>query len=283
MTGLFCYDFKGNLVWTKDLGTYEADSGWGTSTSPLLYQNKLYLQIDNEESSFLVALDTKTGDEIWRVPREDSTNYSTPVIWKNRVRTELVTGGQTARSYEPATGGLIWELHLGGGRNIASPVANEDLLFIGNEQRLGGGGFLFAVKAGAEGDITPAPGESTSSGILWTTPDAGISMSSPLLYKGYIYLVERRRGAIFCYEEATGRRLYGDIRIPGAGPFWASPWAYDDKIWCLDERGITHVIKPGEEFEVLWTNSIDDKFWSTTAITKKGYVFRGVNNLYLVD
>ena len=78
-----------NLIWKKDLGAYETQSDWGTSTSPVLYKNTLYLQLDNEVESFLVAMDKKTGEEIWRIPREEKTNWSTPVIWQNRVRTEL--------------------------------------------------------------------------------------------------------------------------------------------------------------------------------------------------
>ena len=283
MNGLYCYDFNGNLIWEKDLGAYRSQADWGTSISPLLYKNKLYMQIDSEEESFLAALNKKTGEEIWRIPREEKTNWGTPIIWKNKVRTELVTTGLKARSYNPKNGELLWELDLGGGRNISSPVANKDLLFTGNEQRRGSGGFLFAVKAGADGDITPAPGDSTSAGVLWTRPNSGLSMPSPLLYNGYIYIVERRQGSIFCYEALTGKPVYGKTRIPGAGPFWASPWIYDDKVWCLDERGTTHVIQPGEEFKVLSTNSIEDKFWPSVAITDKGYVFRGLKAIYYVE
>jgi len=282
MNGLYCYDFKGNLIWEKDLGTYETQSDWGTSTSPLLYKNTLILQLDNEQESFLVSMDKKTGEEIWRVPREEKTNWSTPVIWPNRARTELVTTGQKARSYDPKTGELLWELDLGGGRNISSPVFNKDLLFTGNEMRRGGGGYLFAIKAGAEGDITPSAGDSTSSGVLWTRPNSGLAMSSPLLYNGYIYVVQRRGGAISCYDETTGECVYCKTKIPDAGAFWASPWAYDDKIWCMDEKGTTHVIKAGEEFEVLSKFSIEDKFWSSAAIVDDGYIFRGVQNLYHV-
>jgi len=282
MTGLYCYDFEGNLVWEKDFGAFKTQSDWGTSTSPLLYRDKLYLQMDSEEGSFLVALDKYTGEEIWRVGREEKTNWSTPVIWKNRVGTELVTAGQKARSYDPKTGRLIWELDLGGGRNISSPVASKKLLFTGNEKRADGGGFLFAVKAGSKGDITPPEGDSTSSGVLWRRPSSGLSMPSPLLYKGNIYIVDRS-GFLYCYEESTGREVHPKTRVPEAAPFWASPWAHAGRIWCLDERGTTHSIRAGGQFEVLSRNSIDDKFWSSAAITDRGYVFRGVSNLYYVE
>ena len=123
MTGLYAYDYDGNLVWEKDMEVYPTRGNWGTASSPVLWKNTLYLQNDNEENSLLVALDKETGEEKWRVQRDEKSNWSTPLIWKNKMRTELVTGGKTARSYDPATGALLWELNMGGGRDIASPVS----------------------------------------------------------------------------------------------------------------------------------------------------------------
>lgn len=282
MIGLFVYDYDGNLVWEKDLGNYAMRGNWGTSTSPVLWKNTLYLQVDNEDNSFLVALDAESGDEKWRVQRDEKSNWSTPLIWKNRFRTELVTGGKIARSYDPETGALLWELNLGGGRDIASPVADNEMIYVGNEKRNDGGGFLFAVKAGAKGDITPGEGASTSSGVAWSLSGSGMEMASPLLYEGLIYLVERRRGMIFCYEASTGEPVYQGTKIPEAGAFWASPWIAEGKIYCMDERGTTHIIRAGEEFEVLGQNKLDDKFWASLAIANKSYYFRGVEYLYCV-
>jgi outer membrane protein assembly factor BamB len=282
MTGLFTYDLDGNLLWEKDLGNYPTRGNWGTSTSPVLWKNNLYLQIDNEENSFLVALEAATGDERWRVQRSEKSNWSTPVIWKNKVRTELVTGGKTARSYDPETGELIWELNVGGGRNISSPAFDRERIYLGNEKRSDGGGTLFAVIAGAEGDITPGEGASTSQGVAWSTPESGLSMPSPLLFEGLIYIVERRGGMIFCYEAATGEPVYQKVRIPDAGPFWASPWIANGKIYCLDERGTTHVLEPGREFTLVAQYKLDDKFWSSQAIAGHAYFFRGVEYLYCI-
>jgi len=282
MIGLFVYDYDGNLVWGKDFGEYALRGNWGTSTSPVLYKNTLYMQIDNEDNSFLAALDAETGDEKWRVQRDEKSNWSTPLIWKNKFRTELVTGGKVSRSYDPETGALLWELNMRGGRDIASPVADNNMIYVGNEMRRDGGGFLFAVKAGAKGDITPEEGASTSSGVVWSLSGSGMEMASPLLYEGLIYLVERRRGMIFCYKADSGEPVYQSTRVPDAGPFWASPWAVNGRIYCMDERGTTHVIRAGEEFEVLARNKLDDKFWASQAIANKSYYFRGVEYLYCV-
>ena len=160
---------------------------------------------------------------------------------------------------------------MGGGRDIASPVADNEMIYLGNEKRSDGGGILFAVKAGAEGDITPDEGASTSSGVAWSLPGSGMEMASPLLYEGLLYIVERRRGMIFCYNADTGEPVYQSTKIPDAGPFWASPWAVDGRIYCMDERGTTHVIRAGDEFEVLAQNKLYDKFWASQAIANKSY------------
>jgi outer membrane protein assembly factor BamB len=279
--GLYCYDLEGKLLWEKDLGSYFTLNGWGTGSSPVLYQDRLFVQVDNEENSFLVALDAETGDELWRKDREESTNYSTPMIWKNSLRTELVTGGQTARSYDPRTGELLWELELAGYYNIPSPVATQDLLYLGNTAFRDKPGTMFCVQAGAEGDITPAEGETTSSGVLWSNPDAPTSNPSPLLYEGLLYLVSNRGGEITCLDAANGDLVYQE-KIDNVAACWASPWAHEDKIFFTDEKGVTQVLKAGRDFEVLHQNVLEDKVWASVAVTKDAYLLKGTGQIYCI-
>ncbi|NQU54661.1 MAG: PQQ-binding-like beta-propeller repeat protein [Bacteroidetes bacterium] len=282
MTGLYCYDMKGNLVWEKDLGNYPMQSNWGTSSSPVLYDNVLYMQIDNEEKSFLAALDSKTGEEKWRVSRDEKSNWGTPIIWKNSIRTELVVQGLKTRSYNPENGELLWKVDMGGGRNITSPTADLDMIFVGNEKRSNGGGTLFGIKAGAAGDISLKESESSNEWVVWSVPESGIAMASPVIYNGLIYIVERNRGQIFCYEAASGKAVYPGTKITDAKAFWASPWVFDEKIYCLDEKGTTHVIQAGRTFKELGKNKLDDIFWASTAIAKSSYVFRGEKGIYCI-
>jgi outer membrane protein assembly factor BamB len=142
MHGLYCYDLAGNLVWKRDLGAYPTAMGQGPASSPVLDGGRLFLQIDNEQKSFLAALDARTGDELWRQPRDERTNHSSPIVWKNRERTELVTcGSRKVRSYDPATGKLLWELSMGGGQCHASPVGDAEMLYVGSAAGFGGGDF----------------------------------------------------------------------------------------------------------------------------------------------
>jgi outer membrane protein assembly factor BamB len=282
MTGLFCYDMDGTLVWKKDLGAFETQRGWGTGSSPVLYKDKLYVKVDNEEHSFLVVLDASTGDEIWKVERDELTNYGTPFIWKNSVRTELVTGGKKARAYDPATGELLWEVQMDGHYNIASPTANRDLLFMGNAGYRDVKGTFFAIEAGAEGDITPDSGSLSSDGVAWFNLDAAyLANPSPLLYNGLIYLVSGRGGELTCLEAETGEIVYQE-KVENVGACWASPWANGDKIFFFDEKGVTKVIKAGREFELLGENILDDRFWASVAAAGDTYLFKGDEKLYCI-
>jgi outer membrane protein assembly factor BamB len=281
MTGLYCYDMDGKLIWEKDLGNYPMQSNWGTGTSPLLYNGILYMQIDNEENSFLAALNAKTGEEIWRIDRDEKSNWGTPMIWKNSVRTELVTPGVTVHSYNPQNGQLYWKFNTGGGRNSASPTADGDMIFLGNEKRGSSGGILFCLKAGASGDISLKDNESSNDYVVWVLENSGIAMPSPLVYEGLVYIAERNRGRVTCIEAKTGKIIYRN-QLTDARTFWASPWAGEGKIFFLEEKGTTYVIQAGREFKVLAENKLDDGFFSTTAIKDNAYIFRGEKGIYCV-
>ena len=294
MHGLFCYDLDGKLVWQKDLGSYRMAFGHGTGSSPALDGDRLFVQCDNEEKSFLAALDKKTGKELWRADREERTGWSTPLVWKNKVRTEVVcVGSARVRSYDPATGKVLWELGGMTGQCKASPVASDELLYVGSGGGFGGfgggpGGFggsgakpLFAVKAGASGDLTLKAGAKANAGIAWYLPQAGPSTASPLLYQGRLYILEERGGLLSCYDAKTGRRLYRE-RLTGARGFTSSPWAYDGKVFCLDEDGATFVVQAGPAFKLLGKNNLDQMSWSSTAIADGKLFLRTVDYLYCI-
>lgn len=286
MTGLYCYDMRGEPLWSKDLGTYKMRAGWGTSSSPILHDGKLFLQIDNEERSFLVALDAATGDEAWRVDRDEPSQYSTPIIWQNSRRAELVAGGQRCRAYDPQTGNLLWSLDMQKGRSSATPLAVGDRLYVGTELRNrggpdDGGGFLFAVKPGGAGDITPPLDADSSEHVAWRVAQSGIQMASPVLCAGHLYLLERRGGSLRCINAETGETAYR-TRIPQARAFWASPWTFDGNVFCLDDNGTTSVVAGGPEFQVLQQNSIEEQTWSSPAIADGAMFLRSLDHLYCI-
>jgi len=281
MNGVYCYDLSGKLLWGKDLGVFNTLNGWGTGSSPVVYQGILYIQVDNEESSFIVALVAATGNEKWKVKRDEKTNYSTPVIWKNNQKIELVTTGNFVRSYDPASGNLNWQLKMAGKMAIPSPVFDTDHIYVGNAGGPDAKGMLYSVKAGASGDITPADSGLVSSGVEWTVRNSGIANPTPLLYKGLLYIVASRGGEVTCLNAATGVQEYRQ-KLENVGACWASPWVSNDQICFYDEKGVTQVFQAGTEFKLLSTNKLNDKFWSSVAIADDAYLFRGVKKLFCV-
>lgn len=280
MTGLYCYDMNGKQLWQKDMGAFTTQKGWGTGASPVVYKDILYIQNDNEVNSFVIAIDAATGNEIWRMKRDEKTTYSTPYIWKNNIRDELVILGKTARSYDLNTGKILWELKLGGEQSVPSPTGDETHIYIAN----GGGrevkSNLYSVKAGAEGDITPADGITSNNFVDWIFQDANPGNPSPLLYKGNIYYFGEK-SELICINAASGKKVYNH-RLKGLTEIWASPWAYDDKIFFIDARGVTRIVKAGEKFELLSQNKLKDRIWASVAITGNAYIFKGADLLYCV-
>ena len=297
MTGLFCYDLDGKELWKKDLGTYAMQNGWGTASSPVLAGDKLIIQCDNEEKSFLAAFDKKTGKEEWKVERREKSGWATPFVWKTKDRTDIVVAGaQAIRGYNPADGKVVWALDVGGGQSSASPTGDMERLYVGVGQgggpggpKGGGGGAraagtLFAVKAGAKGDITPKAGETSSEGVAWAAARAWPAASSPLVYDGFVYTLDRNGGTISCFDARTGKAAYTKERIPSAGAFWASPWAADGNIFCLDETGATHVLKAGSEFDVVRVNKLGrDIYWASPAAASGALFIRSVDALYCIS
>jgi outer membrane protein assembly factor BamB len=284
MTGVFCYDFDGNLLWQKDLGAFPMDGDWGTSSSPAMHEGLVFLQVDNEQDSFLVALEAATGDEKWRIARDEKSNWSSPVLWTNSQRTELITSGNVIRSYDPQTGALLWELTVGGGRSCSSPAPYGDVLLVGREDRSErgqGAGGLFAIRAGGAGDITPPEGATESASVIWSNRRAAPGMASPILLDGLVYILSRRGGIVGCYDADTGKEVYRK-RLAGSREFWASPWSADGKLFCPGESGATHVLAAGAEYRPLHTNQLDGRFWASSALADGQVLLRSTDTLYCI-
>lgn len=282
--GLVCYDLAGKRQWEKSLGVYPMQAGWGTGSSPIIFQDAVIVQCDNNQKSFLVALNKQTGDELWRVDRDEKSNWSTPYIWKNKVRTELVVaGGKKMRSYDPATGKLLWEM-AGSGRTSVSPVGDDELLFVDSFYTFQGSpGRLAAIRAGASGDIS-LPDEKTlkSKDVAWSIMFKSYRNSSPLLYQNCLYMLEQSAGIVRCFDAKTGKVNYQQ-RLPESPGFAASPWANDGKVFLLDDAGVTVVIAAGPEYKQIASNRInDDIVWSSPAVAGDQLLIRGMQHLYCI-
>jgi outer membrane protein assembly factor BamB len=270
--GLFAYDMNGKLAWKADLGKLRT-LGLGTGTSPILFENLVIIQCDedNGEASFVVALDKKTGKEMWRIPRKVSVSWATPILVPGANRTELITSGsQTVVAYDPATGKELWR-HNGVKSNaIPSPVANQEMVYIS-------AGFpakiVMAIRMGAAGDLTDS--------VVWQYAKGTAYVPSPILYGDYLYLTTDR-GILTCLDAKTGEVKYEGGRIPIPATFTASPVAFDGKILLTSEDGDTFIVKAGPKHEILGTNSVGEPVYASPAIADRKIFIRGENNMYCI-
>ena len=284
--GVYCYDLDGELLWERDLGAFSTQYGWGTGSSPIIHGDLVYLQCDNDEESFLVALDKTTGEDRWRVDRDEDSNWSTPYVWRNRLRTELVVGGGTAlRSYDPQTGELLWET-AGSGRCSVTPVGDDERLYFDSADRFTGiYGVVVAVRAGAEGVVAAAKAPDDESPVAWTRTIRGCRIASPTLCDGRLYLLAQQSGVIHCLDAATGEQAFRG-RIPRATGFTASPVAFGDRLYCLDQDGATHVLAAGDELNVVDVYRLTEggeMFWASPAAAGSRLLLRGSQFLYCVQ
>ena len=287
-------DMEGTEVWRKEIGAFNTLIELGTAASPALHGDRLYIVNDNTTASFMIALDKRTGEEIWRVPRpERGNNWSTPVVWENRVRTEIVTtGSDGVRGYD-LDGDLLWELTGMSNLTTPSPFVAEGLVYISSGYPGGPLRPVYAIHPGASGDLsiwaddtstwsTRFPGNRASSEyIAWAYPLLGTYNTSALVYRG-IYYTLLDRGLLLAHNARTGEEVYGRQRIRVGSGFTASPWGYNGKVFLLSEAGDTYIIKAGPEFEILGTNALNEMTLATPAVVRDSLFIRTQSSLYRI-
>jgi outer membrane protein assembly factor BamB len=280
--GLFCYDMGGRQLWSTNWAPVKVRNGWGSAASPVLHEGRLYIVNDNDDQSFALALDAKTGRQIWRVDRDEKSNWATPYIWRNEKRTELITPGtKRIRSYD-LDGKALWE--CGGMSSIAIPTPSSKFGmlyvtsgYVGDKTRP-----IFAIKPGASGDITLQEGETNNQYIAWHNPTAGPYNPSPLVYGDYLYVLFDF-GFLSCHDARTGRLIYEKERIrPTNTAFTASLWAANGKIFALSEDGDTYVFQSGPEYKFLHQNSLDEMCMATPAVAGDSLLIRTLTKLYCI-
>jgi outer membrane protein assembly factor BamB len=280
--GVFAFDLDGKALWSKRFDPVKTRYGWGTAASPVVHEGRVYIVNDNDDHSFLTALDKKTGQEIWKVDRDEASNWSTPFIWKNGGPTELITTGtKRVRSYD-LDGKVLWELGGMSSIVIPTPLSQHGLLYItsgyvGDQNRP-----VYAVRAGARGDISLKAGETSNEYVAWYLPQGGPYNPSPIVF-GDIYYTLLDRGFLTAHDAKTGREIYGKQRLdPAAGAFTASPWAYNGKLFLLSEDGDAFVVQAGPEYKLLWKNSLDEMCMATPAIANGSLIMRTAGRVYRI-
>jgi outer membrane protein assembly factor BamB len=274
--GIFCYDLDGNLKWEKDLGQMKIKVGFGEGVSPVLHGNSVVVNRDHEAGSFIVCLDGATGDERWKVSRDEGTTWATPLVVEHEGKTQVVVNGtKKVRSYDLASGNLIWEC---GGQTmnaIPTPFALEGRVYCMSGYR---GNAVYAIKLSSKGDVSANPEQ-----VAWKRTDAGPYVASPLLYDGLIYLTKERQGILFCVDARTGDLKFGPERLPEMDTVYASLLGAGGKVYISSREGTTVVLKAGPKYEVLATNKLSEPIDASPVAVGKQLYLRGSKSLYCIE
>lgn len=272
--GLFAYTLDGTLVWQKDLGQARMWMTFGEGAWPTLVGERLLVVFDHEGESFLLALDKRTGRELWRTPRQGNTNWSGPVVTTHNGRQQVIVAAtREVVGYDLETGTRLWHAHGLGQNTIPAPVAADGLVTVMSGYRQAN---LMTIRLGREGDLTG------TDAIVWQNQRGNAYTASPVLHAGKLYVLTDS-GLLSCWDVKTGRPFYQQQRLPKPYNFKASPVGANGKLYLASEEGDVIVVRMGETFEVLATNSFrDETFIATPAIIEGTMYLRGSNTLYAI-
>jgi outer membrane protein assembly factor BamB len=271
--GLYALDFAGEVLWEADFGLMDALHGHGEGSSPALHGETLVVNWDHEGQSFLIALDSRSGRERWKAPRQEVTSWATPLIVEHGGRVQVIVSGTArVRGYDLESGETIWECGGLSANIVASPVAGGGMVFAGSsyDKRA-----LLAIRLdGARGDIT-GTGQ-----VAWERFRGTPYVPSPLLYGEALYFLTHYQGILSRVEARTGKDRPGAIRLDGIRNVYASPVAAAGRVYVTDLEGLTVVLDAGDDPKVLARNRLADGFSASAALAGRELFLRGEKSIY---
>ncbi|MEN8155829.1 MAG: PQQ-binding-like beta-propeller repeat protein [Bacteroidota bacterium] len=284
--GTACLDtHTGETVWERTDMQCEHIQGPGSSL--FIYKEKLIVHMEGSDIQYIVALDKKTGETIWRSERPGELYepleyigkkaYTTPIIVEVNGRELLISNGAAVCiAYDPETGKEVWRIVHGEDSTIAMPTESEGIVYFytGFETDADGKKLaeLLAVDPSGEGDV-----EETH--VLWRVKSPMLQLLSPLVFEGLLYTIDSR-GTMLCLDGATGETIWSEKM---KGKFHSSPVYADGHIYFNSTKGRTYVIRPGREFDLVAENSLDGEIWATPAIAGKALFIRTSKYLYKIQ
>jgi len=272
--GIFCFDLDGQRLWNRDLGDMRTRFGWGEGASPAVSGDHLIVNWDHEDQSFITALDARTGEERWRVDRDEPTSWSTPVIVeRDGVRQVIVNATNRVRSYELETGRVIWEC---GGQTvnaIPTPIVIGDVVYCASGYR---GATLYALPLNLRGELTSAD-------ALWTHAAGTPYVPTPIVADGRLYMTSQNTSTLTCLNAADGAPVFGPVRLPDVESVYASPIAAAGRLYFVGRTGTTVVLDAGPDLKVLAVNRLDDAFDASPAPVGQQLFLRGAESVYCIE
>ena len=274
--GLYTYDMDGTLLWERDFGDKGMRNTFGEGSTPALFGNTLVIVWDHlHGDSSVIAVDASTGDELWRVPRDEIDTWATPVILDINGRPQVIVPAmERVRSYDLENGDVVWESDGLTMNAIPSPVYDNGLVFLMSGFR---GNDLKAIRvADAHGNIDG------TDAIVWTLDRDTPYVPSPVLVDGVLYFLKTNSGILSALDAETGVPHY-QKRLAGLPNIFSSPVAAQGRVYLTGRTGTTMVIRSGVEFEVLATNTLDDGFDASPALVDDDIYLRGHRYLYAIS
>ncbi len=273
--GLYCLNYKGAIMWERDLGRMEKVMSFGEGSSPSLYKDKLIVLRDHQGQSMLHVLNKSTGDILWEVKRDEVSSWSTPAVIEYKGSPQLVTSATNKiRSYDLETGKVLWEC-TGLTRNvIPTPLYADGLVYVMSGFR---GSALFAI------DLSKASGNITDTdAIAWSYDQNTPYTPNPILMDGKIYFLKVNNGYLTCLNAKNGTEYYTNQKLEGIKNIFTSPVGVKDRIYIAGTNGVSCVVKTGETYELLVQNTLDDQFFASPVILGDDLFLRGVKALYCI-
>ena len=278
--GLFCYDFDGSLVWSREIEPKKTFFDYGAAASPVVHENHVIVVYDNQEASWIASYDADSGSVNWKKTRDETHSWATPFVWKNEQRTEIVVPGKRRNRSYSLDGDVLWQFD-GQMSNlvIPSPFAAHGMCYIASGYVGDAHRPTFAIVPGAQGDITPDADFAESEFIRWYQGTSSSYNPSQLVYGDYMYTLYDQ-GFLTCHDARTGEVVYGKKRFSPAGSFTSSPFAYNGHVFCLSEDGLTYAVKAGREFEIIHRNELNELCLACPAIVGGNLLVRTASKLY---
>jgi outer membrane protein assembly factor BamB len=269
---LVALDVDGKLVWKRHLGADYSPFliNWGHTSSPVVYEDSLILACYHSPASYLLALDRRTGKQLWKVDRgKDVLSYSTPLIVQTAQRSELVLNtSEGIEAHDAATGERLWSYAEASRFPIPMPVHHEGTIYTSRGYRSGP---YLAIKTGGSGDISKTH-------VPWKVATGAPYVSSLVHHDGLLYMAGDI-GVVTCVDARTGERVWQE-RLGGV--FSASPVAADGKIYLLSEGGETVVLEAGRTPRVLARNKLDGRLLASPAVSGGRLFIRTDDRLFAI-
>jgi outer membrane protein assembly factor BamB len=274
--GLYCLSLNGDLKWSKDLGRMHTLHAHGEGSSPVLHGDTLIVCWDQEGDSFLCAFDKRTGKQFWKVPRDEKTSWSTPLVVEHAGKPQvIVSATKRVRGYDLATGAQLWECAGLTDNVVSSPVYTDGVVIVGNSYYSQA---MLAIRlAGAQGDLTG------TDKVLWKLNRMTPYVSSPLLYDDTLYFLRHNQNILSRLEPTTGKARGEALRLEGINDFiFASPVGAAGRIYVTGRDGVTVVLRHDRENAALAVNRLQDSFSASPALVARELYLRGERFLYCI-